>query len=347
MQNSRPNTVGRLIAITILMVGLTFAVCYLRLFVFPNVPILLLGDAIGLENEGARIVARQLLYRDFFEILPPGTPYTYALLVRTFGLRNWIPLAVMPCLAGITVLLMTLASGRIMRGNVIALPALLFAGPILFRSADATHHWFSTILVLTAMLILLGKNTILRIAAARSMLRRGRMFHTDQRGNGGCRLCDLPYMEVMARELKSARCLAQLFAALWGGSSCICRSELVFHRDGRTEPLVLLPRCISTALLSGSCSEQLAGGEIRVSRPTKYSRLDRFSFCVLYCSAGLHCFPVGHAPTMVERSKLPLGPIAADCHDRDSDVPGDCTITFDQTAFNRQPSGHDSSCMVP
>jgi len=166
MQNSRPNTVGRLIAITILMVGLTFAVCYLRLFVFPNVPILLLGDAIGLENEGARIVARQLLYRDFFEILPPGTPYTYALLVRTFGLRNWIPLAVMPCLAGTTALLMTLASGRIMRGNVIALPALLFAGPILFRSADATHHWFSTILVLTAMLILLGKNTILRIAAA-------------------------------------------------------------------------------------------------------------------------------------------------------------------------------------
>ena len=122
MQNSRPNTVGRLIAITILMVGLTFAVCYLRLFVFPNVPILLLGDAIGLENEGARIVARQLLYRDFFEILPPGTPYTYALLVRTFGLRNWIPLAVMPCLAGTTALLMTLASGRIMRGNVIALP---------------------------------------------------------------------------------------------------------------------------------------------------------------------------------------------------------------------------------
>ena len=166
MEDPRPNTVRRLTAITVLMVSFTFAICYLRLFIFPNVPLLLLGDAIGFVNEGARIVARQLPYRDFFEILPPGTPYTYALLVRMFGLRNWIPLAVMPCLAGITVLLMTLASGRIMRGNVIALPALLFAGPILFRSADATHHWFSTILVLTAMLMLLGKNTIFRVAAA-------------------------------------------------------------------------------------------------------------------------------------------------------------------------------------
>jgi len=73
------------------MVSFTFATCYLRLFVFPDVPMLLLGDAIGFVNEGARIVARQLPYRDFFELIPPGTPYTYALLVRMFGLCEWIP----------------------------------------------------------------------------------------------------------------------------------------------------------------------------------------------------------------------------------------------------------------
>jgi hypothetical protein len=166
IQNSRPNTVSSLFVITILTVSFTFATCYLRLFVFPDVPILSLGDAIGFVNEGARIVARQLPYRDFFEILPPGTPYTYAFLVKMFGLRNWIPLTVMACLAATTVLLMTLASGRIMRGNVVALPGLLFAGPILFLSADATHHWFSTVLVLAAMLTLLGNITMPRIAAA-------------------------------------------------------------------------------------------------------------------------------------------------------------------------------------
>jgi hypothetical protein len=166
MQNPPPNTVVPLTAITILVVCFTFATCYLRLFVFPNVAILSGGDAIGFLNEGARIVAGQLPYRDFFEILPPGTPYTYALLVRMFGLRNWIPLIVMACLAATTVLLMTLASGRILRENVVALPGLLFAGFILLSSADATHHWFSTILVLAAMLTLFGKITFLRIAGA-------------------------------------------------------------------------------------------------------------------------------------------------------------------------------------
>ena len=70
MEDPRPNTVRRLTAITVLMVSFTFAICYLRLFIFPNVPLLLLGDAIGFVNEGARIVARQLPYRDFFEMRP-------------------------------------------------------------------------------------------------------------------------------------------------------------------------------------------------------------------------------------------------------------------------------------
>ena len=166
MTKSRLDTPWPPIAITIFVVCFTFATCYLRLFVFPDIPIFLLGDAIGFVNEGARIVARQLPYRDFFEILPPGTPYTYALLVRIFGLCNWIPLIVMAGLAATTALLMTLASGRIMRGNVVALPAVLLAGPILLRSADATHHWFSTALVLAAMLTLMGKISMLRIAAA-------------------------------------------------------------------------------------------------------------------------------------------------------------------------------------
>ena len=68
------------------MVCFTLVTCYLRLFVFPDVAILSGGDAIGFLNEGARIVSGQLPYRDFFEMLPPGTPYAYALLVSVFVL---------------------------------------------------------------------------------------------------------------------------------------------------------------------------------------------------------------------------------------------------------------------
>src|SRR6516164_4664210 len=37
------------------------------------------GDQLGFLTDGSRIVAGELLYRDFFEMLPPGTPLTYAL----------------------------------------------------------------------------------------------------------------------------------------------------------------------------------------------------------------------------------------------------------------------------
>jgi hypothetical protein len=89
-----------------------------------------------------------------------------------FGLFDWIPHLTMACLASATALLMTLASGRLMRGKIIALPALLFTGFVLLGSADATHHWFSTVWVQTAMLALFGEVTYLRIALA-GLLRWG------------------------------------------------------------------------------------------------------------------------------------------------------------------------------
>jgi hypothetical protein len=164
--DQRAWTTRHLTALTVSMVCLSFGACYFRFFVSLNVPILPGGDTPSFVSDGARIAAGQLPYRDFFEMLPPGTFLTYALLIKTFGLFNWIPLLAMTCLASATVLLMTLASGRIMRGNVVLLPGLLFTGIILLDSAEATHHWFSTVLVLAAMLILSGEDTLPRIVVA-------------------------------------------------------------------------------------------------------------------------------------------------------------------------------------
>jgi hypothetical protein len=151
---------------TIAAVFFAFAACYFRSFVFFDIPLLPGGDAIGFVSHGARIVAGQLPYRDFFEMVPPGTPVTYALLIKTFGLFNWIPSLTMACLAAASAFLMTIASGRVMQGNVVLLPALMFTGFILPGSADATHHWFSTVLVLAAMLALFGEATLRRVVVA-------------------------------------------------------------------------------------------------------------------------------------------------------------------------------------
>ncbi len=69
----------------------SFAVCYFRSFLFPDIPIVLWGDQVGFLNDGSRLVQGELPYRDYFQIVPPAMDLTYAFLIRCFGLWEWIP----------------------------------------------------------------------------------------------------------------------------------------------------------------------------------------------------------------------------------------------------------------
>lgn len=144
----------------------TFSVCYLRSFVLPNVPILFWGDQLGFATKGSRVLAGELPYRDFFEFLTPGTDLVYALLFKWFGVSLWIPNMVMALLAATTSLLITLCAARLLQGFAVAVPALLFSGFALYGALDATHHWFSTVAVMAAILILMDASTYQRVAAA-------------------------------------------------------------------------------------------------------------------------------------------------------------------------------------
>ena len=143
-----------------------FASCYFRTFIFPNVPLLPSGDQIGFAYAGSRIAAGQLPYRDYFQIVPPGTDLTYALLVKLFGLHTWTPHLVMAVLAALAAFLLTLISMRVLRGLAVVLPGLFLIGFLLPEALDATHHWFSTAAALAALLVLLGGATFPRISAA-------------------------------------------------------------------------------------------------------------------------------------------------------------------------------------
>jgi hypothetical protein len=143
----------------------TFIVCYLRSFVLPNAPIALWGDLVGFFNDGSRLVSGQLPYRDYFQIVPPGTDLVYAILIKCFGLKIWIPNLLMVFLASLTALLMTLICARLVRGMAVLLPGLLLCGFSLSNSLDATHHWFSTLAILACVLIFMEEITPLRIVA--------------------------------------------------------------------------------------------------------------------------------------------------------------------------------------
>ncbi len=70
----------------------------------------------------------------------------------------------MAFLAALMALLIVLVARRFMVGAVTLLPALLFMGFILYGGLDPTHHWFSAIIVMAAMLVLLDGATLPRVA---------------------------------------------------------------------------------------------------------------------------------------------------------------------------------------
>jgi hypothetical protein len=143
-----------------------FVVCYLRNFVFPHVPILFWNDQMLYAIDGARMAAGQAPYSEYFLFLTPGTDLVYAGLFRWLGVSLWIPDLAMVCLATIAIFLLTLAAAKVLHSSLIAMPAALSIGFVLYGGMDATHHWYSTVIVMGAMLVLLGGSEDWRIALA-------------------------------------------------------------------------------------------------------------------------------------------------------------------------------------
>jgi hypothetical protein len=160
---ARPARPGLLMAS---LAALTFAACYLRLFVLPSTALLLWGDAPGYAVKGVRLLGGELPYRDFFEFVTPGTDIVYAVLFRWFGVSQWMPHLVMATLAALAALWMTWCASRLVRGWFVVLPALLLMGIVLCHSLDSTHHWFSTVALMGAVWVLFDGRSQGRIAAA-------------------------------------------------------------------------------------------------------------------------------------------------------------------------------------
>lgn len=146
--------------------ALGFGSAYLQLFFLPSVPLTPWGDQVMWLQDGIRILGGRLPYRDYFQLTTPGSDLFYALAVHLWGARAWIPNLTMVFLATGVALCVTLLSRRVLPGVTAILPALLFLGFTLPSSLYATHHWFSTLGILAAMLVLLDEINLSRATAA-------------------------------------------------------------------------------------------------------------------------------------------------------------------------------------
>ncbi|MBB5065420.1 hypothetical protein [Granulicella mallensis] len=153
---------------------------YLRTFLLPGTPYLAQGDQILFFARAVRVAHGQVLYRDFFELVTPGTDLLYAAAFRVFGIHAWVMQA-WTIVLGLALFWVVLQiSGRIFRGPLVLLPALLFLIFDFNSGLDATHHWYSTLTALMAVLVLMRGASLWRIVAAGALCGIATLFTQTQ-----------------------------------------------------------------------------------------------------------------------------------------------------------------------
>ncbi len=145
-----------------------FLYLYLILFVPPRTPILLGVDDKLFLSEATRILQGQVIYRDFFQFNFPAIDLFYVVLIRWFGPRVWIPNL---CLLGLGMGFLAASiviSRRLISGPSVFLPGLLFLCLGFRNYLDASHHWYSSLLIMsaTAILVISRDSAYLLVAGA-------------------------------------------------------------------------------------------------------------------------------------------------------------------------------------
>jgi hypothetical protein len=133
------------------------------LFVFPATPLWTGGDQSIWLADGERLFRGETLYRDFLQLTFPGTDVVYASMFRLFGLRTWIPDALLVIVGATLTWLIYLISRHVLSAKASLLPPLIFMTVVFHDLYDASHHWFSTLWCAAALAVVIGRRTARRL----------------------------------------------------------------------------------------------------------------------------------------------------------------------------------------
>jgi hypothetical protein len=142
------------------------AYIYFRIFSLRATPIYLTGDHEIFLQEAQRILLGDLPFREFVPVLISVTSYVYAACLRIFGLRMWVPNAVLLLLGFILNWLCLRISRSVLPGMWRFAPPLLFVTLGFNTLASGTHHWFSVLASVAALNVVLEKRTALGLCVA-------------------------------------------------------------------------------------------------------------------------------------------------------------------------------------
>ena len=150
-------------------------------------PLLSRSDLLRMFNgliyalDGRRMCAGEVLYRDFFQFSTPGTSALYAVLIRTFGPRLWLPnLLLLAAGLGLAWVGVAIAK-KVLRPGLALLPSALFLVAIYQNELDPTHHWLSLLACAGALAVLMERRTPAWILTAGALAGLAACF-TQSRG---------------------------------------------------------------------------------------------------------------------------------------------------------------------
>jgi hypothetical protein len=159
-------SVLRKIPLTVTSIFIAAVFLYPRCFLLAATPFAVSGDEILFFSRALRMLHGQVLYRDFFELVGPGTDSLYAFGFFLFGQHAWVIQAWHIALGCAFCYVLTSIAKQILQGPAVLLPMLLFLVFPFNGEADATHHWYSTLAALSAVSVLIKGRQPHRIALA-------------------------------------------------------------------------------------------------------------------------------------------------------------------------------------
>jgi hypothetical protein len=146
--------------------AMVFLYCFL--FVPPFLPIEVnnIGDSLLYLAPGQRMFRGEMIYRDFFEFVTPGTALVNLAMFKLFGLRLWIPDTLVLLLSFGLVSLGIFISRKLVNPTLALLPSGLFVVEAREYLCDPVHHWYSMLAAVAGIAVLMERRTTARIFVA-------------------------------------------------------------------------------------------------------------------------------------------------------------------------------------
>src|ERR1700754_4817885 len=110
--------------VSIVLAGTVYL--YSNLFLSAKTPFVLGGDQVYFWMGAQRILDGQVVYRDFFQLTPPGTDLIYAAFFKVLGAHIWVPNAVVIALGVLMGCVCFSVSRQFMKSPAAALTTGLF-----------------------------------------------------------------------------------------------------------------------------------------------------------------------------------------------------------------------------